>query len=95
MGLKEWEAALADIDTAIATHREGFSHAKEHPCSSMIEMQGDRATILEKLGRPAEAKAARDYAATEAREYPMTPYELFHARLRALRHNQNQETEKK
>jgi len=95
MGLKDWEAALADVDTAIAAHLKGVNHAKEHPCSSMIEMQRVRATILEKLGRPTEAKAARLYAATEAKEYPMTPYGLFHARLQALRRNQNQEMEEK
>jgi hypothetical protein len=95
MGLKKWETALEDVDTAIAAHRKEANHAKEHPCSSMIEMQRVRATILEKLGRPAEAEAARKFAANEAREYPMTPYEQFHLRLRALRHNQNQELEKK
>jgi len=95
IGLKDWEAALEDVDAAIAAHRKGSNHAKEQPCSSMIEMHRVKAMILDKLGRPTEAKAARNYAATEAKEYPVTPYELFHARLRALRSKQNQKTEDK
>ena len=84
MGLKNWDAALADIDTAIEAHQKGFRHAKLHPCKSMVEMQLTKAIILDKLGRAEEAKAAREYAATPPGEYPETPYELFHARLNEL-----------
>jgi len=85
MGQKDWEAALADIDTAIEAHQKEFNHAREHPCGSMAEMQLVRATILEKLGRAAEAEAARQRAATPTREYPATPYEMFHEKLKKFR----------
>ena len=84
MGLKKWDAALADIDTAIAAHQKGFRHAKLQPCQSMVEMQLTKATILEKLGRTEEARATREYAATPTAQYPETLYDLFHARLREL-----------
>lgn len=89
MGLKDWKAALADIDVAIEDHRREFKHAKLHPCRSMVEMQLTRAIILEKLGRVAEAKEARERAAVKASSYPATPYELFHGRLRQVRISQN------
>jgi hypothetical protein len=89
MGLKDWKAALADIDVAIEDHRREFKHAKLHPCHSMVEMQLTRAIILEKLGRVAEAKEARERAAVKASSYPATPYELFHGRLRQVRISQN------
>jgi hypothetical protein len=88
MGLREWKAALVDIDTAIAAHEEEYNHSKQHPCDSMMMMYRTKATILEKLGRAAEAKAAKEYAATEATPYPTTTYELFHEKLKKLRLSQ-------
>jgi len=86
MGLKDWDAALADIDTAIDEHQQGFNHAaKLHPCDSMVEMQLTRAIILAKLGRAAEAKAARELATIPASPYPTTPYGLFHDKLKKFR----------
>ncbi len=85
MGLKNWEAALADIDKAIEAHQKAFNHAaKLHPCDSMVEMQLTRAIILAKLGRAAEAKAAREFATIPASPYPTTRYGLFHGQLKAL-----------
>jgi len=84
MGLKDWKAALVDIDTAIAAHEEEYNHNKPHPCNSMMIMHRTKATILEKLGRTAEAKAAKEYAATETSPYPATRYEAFHNRLKNL-----------
>jgi hypothetical protein len=85
IGLKKWDAALADIDTAIAAHQKGFRHAKLQPCQSMVEMHHTKAAILEKLGRTEEVKAAQEYATTPPGQYPETPYEIFHARLKELR----------
>ena len=95
MGLKEWDAALADVDAAIAAHQKTFDDIKTGPCDVMAEMRLIRATILDQLGRKEEAAAERKAAAVPASAHHTTPYGLFHARLRALRRNQNQEMEKK
>jgi len=94
MGLKEWDAALADIDAAIEAHRQAFDGAKTGACDVITEMRLIRATILEQLGREEEAQTERKAAAVPASAHPPTPYGLFHTRLRALRRNQNQELEK-
>jgi hypothetical protein len=88
LGLKNWEAALVDIDTAITAHQQEYNHNKQHPCDSMLMMHRTKATILEKLGQASEAKAAKEYAATEASPYPTTPYEVFHDKLIKLRLSQ-------
>ncbi|MFT5104976.1 MAG: tetratricopeptide (TPR) repeat protein [Pseudoalteromonas tetraodonis] len=85
IGLKDWDTALADIDTAIEAHGKEFDHAKNSPCESMQEMQSVRASILAKLGRADEAEAAQRQAAIPPSEYPETPYELFHKNLGKLR----------
>jgi len=83
-GLKDWEAALADIDTAIAAHGTEFDHGEDRPCASMLGLRRTRATTLAKLGRQEEATAAREAAAVAPSAYPVTLYELFHARLEGL-----------
>ncbi len=88
IGRKNWEAALVDIDTAIAAHDEEYKHNKERPCESMVKMHLTKATILEKLGRSAEAKAAKEYAATPTELYGTTVYDLFHSKLKTIKLNQ-------
>jgi hypothetical protein len=95
MGLKEWDAAMADIDAAVEAHQRAFDDAKLGPCEIVAEMRLIRAAILDQLGRKEEAAAERKAAAVPASAHHTTPYGLFHARLRALRRNQNQEMEKK
>jgi len=90
MGLKNWKAALVDIDTAIAAHKQEYNHIKKHPCESMVKMHRTKATILEKLGRAAEAKAAKEYAATPTESYVTTVYDLFHSKLKQVKLNQPQ-----
>ena len=83
MGLKDWAAALADIDEAIKDHQEQF---KLQPSESIVEMQATKAMLLEKIGRIDEAKAARRLASVEPAEYPTTTiYEEFHDRLKQLK----------
>ena len=84
VALKDWQAALTDIDIAIESHRKGSKHAAERPCEAMIRMQLLRAQILDNLGRTDQAKAARESAATERGEYPVSPYSLFHERLQRV-----------
>jgi len=85
MGLKDWKAALADIDVVIEAHQQGFGRGKACPCHAMAEMRLTRAAILEKLGRGAEAKAARQRAAVPASRHHTTPYGLFHRKLKKIR----------
>ena len=88
MGLKNWKAALVDIETAIAAHEEEYNHNKQHPCDSMVKMYVVKASILEELGRSAAAKAAREYAATPTRSYGATVYDAFHSKLKKVELNQ-------
>jgi len=85
MGMKQWDAALADIDVAIEGHRVGFHYGKAGPCDTMAEMRLVRATILNQLGRKEEAAAERKAAAVPASAHHTTPYGLFHAKLKKLR----------
>jgi tetratricopeptide (TPR) repeat protein len=84
IGLKDWAAALADIDAAIGVHWMGFRQRPGSPWESMLAMQRARALILEKLGRQDEAKAAREAAAIQPAPCPMNPYEVFHQKLGKL-----------
>ncbi len=88
MGLKKWKAALADIDAAIEAHQRGFRRRKPCSCQIMAEMRLTRAAILDKLGRPEEAKAARQRAAAPASPHRTTPYGLFHDKLKKFRFTQ-------
>lgn len=83
-GLGDQEAALADIDTAIAAHGAEFDHAEDRPCESLLCLRRTRARILERLGRHEEAEAARKAASVTPFEYPDTPYGRFHRRLAKL-----------
>ncbi|NNM29786.1 MAG: hypothetical protein HKO57_09695 [Akkermansiaceae bacterium] len=85
MGLEDWEAALADIDTAIETHRKEFDLAEGKPSESLLGMRRARASILEGLGREEEAGAEREAAAAEAAAYRVTIYDRFHRRLEEWR----------
>jgi hypothetical protein len=84
IGLKDWAAALADIDAAIEAHQKGFGHRPGSPCESALGMQRARAVILENLGREDEARAARVGSAIQSAPCPMTPYEIFYQKLGKL-----------
>ena len=83
IGLKDWAAALTDIDAAIEAQKR-FGQRPDSPCESMLGMQRARGMILEKLGREDEARAARQAAAIQPAPCPMTPYEVFHQKLGKL-----------
>ncbi|MFZ9937733.1 MAG: hypothetical protein ACO3JG_11860, partial [Luteolibacter sp.] len=84
IGLKDWAAALVDIDAAIEAHRMGFRHRPDSSCESILAMQRARALILENLGRQDEAKAAREAAAGPPAPCYDSPYERFHLKLAQL-----------
>jgi len=90
VGLADYEAAHADIDTAIAFHLRLFNHDKDAPCSTMVHLQTTRSKALDGLGRKSEARAARNRAAVEPTDYPTyyhsirgynRPYEVFEDKL--------------
>jgi hypothetical protein len=85
IGLKDWEAALADIDTAIEAHGKEFDRKEDEPGASLIEMRTLRALILGKLGRAEEAKVAQENAAIRPTPYPSSIYKMIHDKLRDLR----------
>ena len=84
MRLKDWAAALVDIDAAIEAHRKGFGYRPGSPYESTLGMLRARAVILEKLGREDEARAAREGAAIQPVPCPITLYELFQRKLGKL-----------
>jgi tetratricopeptide (TPR) repeat protein len=68
VGLKNWEAALADMDVAFKAHNT-FGWNKVHRCELHKEMELYKADILKQLGRDSEAKTLRIKAAK-----PTTPH---------------------
>lgn len=75
-GLKDWEAALTDIDTAIEAHQT-FGFGKVHRCELHQEMELYKADILDQLGRGIEAKPLRIQAATPTTPHNKSPFGLY------------------
>jgi tetratricopeptide (TPR) repeat protein len=76
IGLKNWEAALADIDVAIDAHQT-FAFGKVHRCELHKEMELYKADILKQLGRDSEAKALRIKAATPTTPHNKSPFGIY------------------
>jgi hypothetical protein len=85
IGLKDFQAALEDINTAIDSHEKTSYHAKDHPCESLIEMLLTKAAILDELGKTDEAKEVRKRGSVKARDYRKSIYDLFHDKLKETR----------
>ena len=83
-GLKQWDAALADIETSIASHLKEFDHVAGKPCGIMPILQRVRARVLEKLGRREEARSAFEAAALLSGSDLDSLYGAFHQRLEGL-----------
>ena len=88
MGMKKWDAALADIDAAIEGHLVAFHYGKRGPCDTLAEMRLIRADILDRLGRKEEAQKERTEAAAPTTPHRTSPYGRFHAKLRKFRLSQ-------
>ncbi len=86
IGLKNWDAALADIDAAIKAHHGG--DAKSGPCEIMADMHLVRGIVLDQLGRKEEAEAERKLAAAPTVTHPKSIYDVFQSKLTALRRDQ-------
>jgi hypothetical protein len=84
MGLKKWDAALADIDAAVEAHQWVFNRKMPCMCQIVAEMRITKATILEQLGKSQEAKVSRQRAAVVTRTHSTRRYWLFHDQIKAL-----------
>ena len=93
MGLKDWPAALVEIDAAITQRRKDFG-GDTCRCHGVVEMRMTKAIILDKLGRAKGAQAERMLAEGETRPHAAAPTNIekngmpvavFYDRLKRLR----------
>ena len=93
MGLKDWKAALVEIDAAIKRRGDDFD-GNTCKCHGVVEMRLTKAIILDKLGRAKEAQAERQLAAGETRPHAAAPTNIeksgvpvgvFYDRLKRIR----------
>ena len=83
LGLGNHEAALADVETAIAQHQKRYCHDPDKPCSIMVHLLTTKARALDGLGRKSEARSVRSRAAVKSTEC-CGVYEEFENRLTIL-----------
>ena len=93
MGLKDWKAALVEINAAITQRLQDFD-GNTCKCHGVVEMRLTKAIILDKLGRAKEAQAERQLAAGETRPHAAAPTNIeksgvpvgvFYDRLKRIR----------
>lgn len=94
MGLKDWEAALEAITSAISS-RQAANRSGICACHGLVEMLLTQATILERLGRGDAADEARDLASQEVLPHSAfppgeafrvgVPVGVFYDRLKQIR----------
>lgn len=72
MGLKDWTAALTEIEAALKQRITDFSATKPCSCHGTVEMRLTKAFILDQLGQTNEAEAERQLAAA-----PTIPHHYF------------------
>jgi len=101
IGLKDWNAALEAVDTAIDAHKlthyiGRMPHAERWreavagfelkvPCDTSVELWTVKALILEKLNKTEEAAQLRKRCQTPAKEDRLSMYKAIHEKLKALR----------
>ena len=83
LGLGNHEAALADVETAIAQHQKRYCHDPDKPCSIMVHLLTTKARARDGLGRKSEARSVRGRAAVKSTECCRV-YEEFEDRLAIL-----------
>ncbi len=85
MKLKNWEAALADLDAAIVAHQWAFNSKKPCPCRQVGRLQRTKAAVLEQLGRGQEAKEMSLQAEAAKNSHGPSRAGRLHERLEAGR----------
>lgn len=83
VALKEWQEALADVDTALEAHAAMNDHGEGDSCASVSILRRLRSTILDELGLKDQASAERA-AATAGSSTSSSRYWEFHRRLERL-----------
>ena len=83
--LKNWEAALADLDAAIQAHEWEYNQKKPCPCHRVADLLLTKANVLDELGRAPEAKEARQRARTAKFKHSESRYGRLHDRIRATK----------
>ncbi len=83
IALKNWEAALADLDSAILMHEWDYNQKAPCVCHRVASLLQNKATVLEKLGREQEAGEARKRAAAAKFNHPTSRYGRLHDRIEA------------
>ena len=93
MGVKDWKAALVEIDAAITQRREDLDE-NTCRCHGVVEMLLTKAIILDRLGRAKEAQAERRLATGETHPHAAAPTRIeksgvpvgvFYDRLKRIR----------
>ena len=82
--LKNWEAALADLDAAIGAHQWELNRKRPCVCHRVADLHLTRAGVFEKLGRAQEAEEARQLAGAAKIRHSLTRYGRLHERLEAV-----------
>ena len=83
VALKEWQEALADVDTALEAHAAMNDHGEDDSCASVSSLRRLRAVILDELGQTEEASTERA-AAVAGSSTSSSRYWEFHHRLEQL-----------
>jgi len=86
--LKRWDAALADLDTAIEAHQWVFNRKNPCVCHRVAELLFTKVTVLDQLGRAQEADAARQRAGAAKFTHSTTRYGRLHDRIEATKSNE-------
>jgi hypothetical protein len=81
--LKNWQAALADLDSAIKVHEWDFNQKQPCVCHRVASLLLTKATVLEKMGREKEAEEVRKRAAAAKFNHSASRYSRLHDRIEA------------
>lgn len=84
MQLKNWEAALPDLEAAIESHQWMLNSRKPCPCQQVKRLLLTKAEVLDQLGRSQEAQAAREQAEAARNSHGATRSGSLHDQLESM-----------